>query len=115
MEISAYSGLISVGPLIEVNPMNVWMTMSPSSVQSGVLSISNVGTDPLTYSIPAALQPPDVTVWPNSGTIAAGDSSYVQYTVNSSSMVLGTRPYDHDQQRGGHCHHCDPQYHGNRA
>ncbi|HPN41411.1 MAG TPA: PKD domain-containing protein [Candidatus Cloacimonadota bacterium] len=91
VEISAYSGLISVGPLIEVNPMNVVTTMSPSSVQSGVLSISNVGTDPLTYSIPAALQPPDVTVWPNSGTIAAGDSSYVQYTVNSSSMVLGTQ------------------------
>jgi PKD repeat protein len=87
VNITAYSGAIMMGPIISVDPATVVLSMAANSVAGGILTVSNVGDGNLNYWVESTAT--EITLFPASGTIAAGDSSLVQYAVHSAALSPG--------------------------
>jgi PKD repeat protein len=90
VDIEAFGGSVTVGPVISVVPSTVNVNMNTNALSSGIITVYNTGTENLTFNIPSTSIPPELSLYPLSGTVAPGDSMNLQYTVHSTTLAAGS-------------------------
>ncbi len=79
----------ALGPLIEVTPPTIDVTMPENSIQDGEFNINNNGDSDLTWYIEPGYSPPFMSIYTVSGTILPGEQHLVSYDINSAGLPLG--------------------------
>jgi len=87
--IQAFDGTIVENPAIAVNPEAVTLTLPVDTIYYGSFQISNTGGGVLNYDVAPTGFPPNVYVDQPTGSLPAGGSVIVEYTVNTDAMSLG--------------------------